>query len=215
MTVTIPIPNIKLTPGSEISISEVTWQNFEAILQDLGEKRHSKIAYFNNKLEIMSPLALHERPHRIIAYIVMTILEVEGRDWEDFGSTTLKLPEIAGIEPDTCFYIDHASDVRHCTNLNLENYPPPDLAIESDLTSKTRIEAYQAIGVPEVWIYTENTLTIYVFSPQGYQVTINSPTFPDFLMCEIIPLLVEKAMTEGTSQMLKQLRTILNQKRIT
>lgn len=215
MTVTIPIPNIKLTPGSEISISEVTWQNFEAILQDLGEKRHSKIAYFNNKLEIISPLALHERPHRIIAYIVMTILEVEGRDWEDFGSTTLKLPEIAGIEPDTCFYIDHASDVRHCTNLNLENYPPPDLAIESDLTSKTRIEAYQAIGVPEVWIYTENTLTIYVFSPQGYQVTINSPTFPDFLMCEMIPLLVEKAMTEGTSQMLKQLRTILNQKRIT
>lgn len=211
MTVTIPIPNIKLTPGSEISISEVTWQNFEAILLDLGEKRHSKITYFNNKLEIMSPLALHERPHRIIAYIVMTILEARGRDWEDFGSTTLKLPEIAGIEPDTCFYIDHASQVRDCTNLNLANYPPPDLAIESDLTSKTRIEAYQAIGVPEVWIYSDRTLTIYVFSPQGYQSTINSPTFPDFPMSEMIPQLVEKAMTEGTSQMLKQLRTILNQ----
>ena len=31
--------------------------------------------------------------------------------------------------------------------------PPPDLAIESDFTSKTRIDAYLAIRVPELWVY--------------------------------------------------------------
>lgn len=129
MSVTIPIPNIKLTSGSKIVISDITWQNFEAILLDLGEKRHSRIAYFNNKLEIMSPLALHERPHRIIAYIIMTILEAQGKDWEDFGSTTLKLPEIAGVEPDTCFYIDNATQVRSCLNLNLAIYQAVERAL--------------------------------------------------------------------------------------
>jgi Uma2 family endonuclease len=54
-----------------------------------------------------------------IAYadIVKAILDVQGRDWEDFGSTTLKQPEIAGVEPDTCFYIQNASRVRGCTDM--------------------------------------------------------------------------------------------------
>jgi hypothetical protein len=136
MTVTIPIRAIELTPGSTISIHNLSWQDFEEILTELGEQRSTRIAYYRGTLEIMSPLALHERPHRIIAYILTTILDAQGRDWEDFGSTTLKQPEIAGVEPDTCFYIQNASRVRGCTDMNLDIYPPPDLAIESDVTSR-------------------------------------------------------------------------------
>lgn len=102
----------------------------------------------------MSPLAIHERPHRIIAYIVTAILEAQGRDWNDFGSTTFKRPEIAGVEPNPCFYIQNAGRVQGCTNMDLAVYPPPDLAIESDVTSKTTLNAYTALRVPEVWIYS-------------------------------------------------------------
>lgn len=42
----------------------------------------------------MSPLPAHERPHRIIAYIVTTILDAQDRPWEDFGSTTFKMAAI-------------------------------------------------------------------------------------------------------------------------
>jgi Uma2 family endonuclease len=101
----------------------------------------------------MSPLALRDRPHRIIADIVKTILDRQGRDWEDFGSTTLKRPPVAGVEPDTGLYIDNAERVRGNLNLDLDLDPPPDLAIESDVTSKTVLDAYTAIRVPEVWIY--------------------------------------------------------------
>jgi Uma2 family endonuclease len=209
MTVAIPIPNIKLTEGSQISIDGITWQDFEGILIDLGEKRTSRITYYQGKLEIMSPLALHERPHRIIAYIITTILTKQERDWEDFGSTTLKLPEVAGIEPDTCFYIKNADEVRNCTSLNLAKYPPPDLVIECDVTSKTTIGVYQALAVPEVWIYTNNQLTIYVFSDQGYQTTLNSPNFPGLSMTNLIPQLVQQAIEQGTSSMLKSLHLYL------
>jgi Uma2 family endonuclease len=211
MTVAIPIPNIKLAPGSQFSVEGVTWQDFEEILIDLGEKRNSRVTYYQGKLEIMSPSALHERPHRIIAYIVTTILAAQGRDWEDFGSTTLKLTEIAGIEPDACFYIKNADRVRNCTNLNLAEYPPPDLAIECDVTSKTTIDVYQTIAVPEVWIYSNHQLTIYVLSDQGYQITLNSPTFPGLSMTELVPQLVQQAIEQGTSSVLRDFKALLEE----
>ena len=207
MGVTVPIQTIKLTPGSQITISNLSWQDFEQILIDLGEKRNSRITYYRGTLEIMSPLALHERPHRIIADILKTILDIQGRNWEDFGSTTLKRPEIAGIEPDTCFYIQNADLMQGCTNLDLKQYPPPDLAIEADVTSKTTLDAYEAMGVPEVWIYRNQQLKIYLLSDKGYTETSISPTFPDLPIIELIPQLVQKAIDQGTSKMLRELRT--------
>jgi Uma2 family endonuclease len=211
MTVTIPIRAIELTPGSTISLPNLSWQDFEEILIELGEKRSTRIAYYRGTLEIMSPLALHERPHRIIADIVKAILDAQGKDWEDFGSTTLKQPEIAGVEPDTCFYIQNASRVRGCTNMDLQVYPPPDLAIESDVTSKTTLNAYKALRVPEVWIYRNCKLTIYLLQNGDYTESSISFTFPDLPITEMIPQLVQKAIDEGTSQMLRELKTQLSQ----
>ncbi len=209
MSVTIPIRAIELTPGSTISIHNLSWQEFEQVLAELGEQRNTRIAYYRGTLEIMSPLALHERPHRIIADIVKAILNVQERDWEDFGSTTLKQPEIAGVEPDTCFYIQNASRVRGCRDMDLAVYPPPDLAIESDVTSRTALDAYEALRVPEVWIYRNRTLKIYLLQNGDYIESSVSLIFPNLPIAEMIPQLVQKAIDEGTSQMLRELKTRL------
>lgn len=211
MSVTIPIRAIELTPGSMITIHNLSWQDFEQILDELGEQRNTRIAYYRGTLEIMSPLPLHERPHRIIAYIVVTILEIQERDWEDFGSTTLKQPEIAGVEPDTCFYIQNASQVRGCTKMDLEIYPPPDLAIESDVTSRTTLAAYQALRVPEVWIYRNSTLKIHLLQNGDYTESSVSLVFPNLPIPEMIPQLVKKAIDGGTSRMLRELKTQFSQ----
>ncbi|HAX84789.1 MAG TPA: hypothetical protein DCY91_00655 [Cyanobacteria bacterium UBA11370] len=206
MTITIPLDAIELTPGSMITIHNLSWQEFEQILIELGEQRRTRIAYYQGTLEIMSPLALHERPHRIIADIVKTILDGQGRDWDDFGSTTLKQPRIAGVEPDTCFYIQNASRVRGCINMDLQVYPPPDLAIESDVTSKTTLDAYKALQVPEVWIYRNHKLTIYILQNGDYVESSVSLVFPDLPITEMIPQWVQKAIDEGTSRMLRELK---------
>ena len=207
MTVAIPLKSIQLAPGSSVTIKNLTWQDFETILVELGEQRRVRLTYFQGNLEIMSPLAIHERPHRIIADIVKAILDTQGLDWEDFGSTTFKLPEIAGVESDTCLYIQNAVQMQGCTQIDLEIAPPLDLAIECDVTSKTTLEVYAAIKVPEVWIYSQQELKIYSFADGNYQETSVSPNFPNLPITILIPQLVQQAISQGTSKMLRTLRS--------
>ena len=95
--------------------------------------------------------------------------------------------------------------------MDLTVYPPPDLAVESDVTSKTTLNAYTSVGVPEVWIYSNHQLTIYILQANGYVESRVSPTFPNLSVTELIPRLVQKAIDDGTSQMLRELRTLLQQ----
>lgn len=55
MSITIPLQAIELTPGSAISIHNLSWQDFEAVLAELGEHRNVRLAYYQGTLEIMSP----------------------------------------------------------------------------------------------------------------------------------------------------------------
>ncbi len=210
--VTIPIKTINLSPGSHLLISDVTWEQYEALLLELGEDRCvPRINYCHGTLEIMSPLPVHERPHRIIAYIVTTILDAQDRPWEDFGSTTFKKLKQAGLEPDTCFYIQNADRVRDLLRMDMTQDPPPDLAIEADVTSKTTLDAYAMLKVPEVWVYDNSKLKIYVLQGEDYQEAKFSPTFPDLPISDLIPQLVQRAFQVGSSRMLRELRERLNQ----
>ena len=208
--VKLPITTIDLSPGSHLLINDVTWAQYEALYAELGDDRRvPRINYCNGVLELMSPLPAHERPHRIIADIVKAILDAQDRPWEDFGSTTFKQPRRAGLEPDTCFYIQNAERVRGLLRMDMANDPPPDLAIESDVTSKTTFAAYATLQVPEVWIYDSGKLTIYQLQGTEYQPVANSQVFPAIPIAAWIPQLVTQAFETGTSTMLRGLRSRL------
>ncbi|MCG8365542.1 MAG: Uma2 family endonuclease [Pseudanabaenales cyanobacterium] len=205
--VTIPIRAMTLSPGSHLLIENVSWEQYEALLAELGEERLvPRINYCRNTLELMAPLPAHERPNRIIADIVKALLDSQDRDWEDFGSTTFCKTQEAGLEPDTCFYIQNAERMRACERFDPDRDPPPDLAIESDVTSKTTLTAYQVLQVSEVWIYSEKGLDIQVLDNGEYLLSSNSPTFPSLPIIQLIPRLVQQAKQIGTRRMLKQLR---------
>lgn len=53
MTATISINEMELSPGSTVSIHNLSWQDFESILTGLGEKRNTRIAYYRGTLEIL------------------------------------------------------------------------------------------------------------------------------------------------------------------
>ena len=207
MTTTTPIKTIALSPGSHLLIPNVTWEQYEDLLEELGEERRvPRINYCNGTLELMLPLPAHERPHRIISDVIKLLLDAQGREWEDFGSTTFKKLKQAGLEPDTCFYIQNASRVRDLLRMDMTQDPPPDLAIEADVTSKTTLEAYAALQVPEVWIYDHNKLKIHLLQNGEYQESDVSLTFPEVAIAAMIPQLVQQAFQEGTSKMLRNLR---------
>jgi hypothetical protein len=50
-----PVSQMQLAPGSAITIPNVSWQEFESILQELGEKRSARIAYSKNTLDCLLP----------------------------------------------------------------------------------------------------------------------------------------------------------------
>jgi hypothetical protein len=82
--------------------------------------------------------------------------------------------------------------------------PPPDLAIESDLTSKTRLASYVALQVPELWIYAADRLKIYQLNGNQYTEINFSPTFPGVDVVAVIPYFVERASEIGTSAALME-----------
>lgn len=90
--------------------------------------------------------------------------------------------------------------------MNLSAYPPPDLAIEADVTSQTTLEVYEAVRVPEVWIYRNHRLTIHVLREGRYVEAAMSPIFPNLPLGILIPERVQQAIAEGTSRMLRELR---------
>ncbi len=205
-----PVSQIHLSPGSLVTIPNVSWQEFESILQELGEKRSARVAYSKNTLQIMVPLPEHERPKDLISDIVKTLLKMTGTRHEPFGSTTFKSENTAGVEPDACFYIQNYQQMINCRRLQADD-PPPDLAIETDVTSKTTLDAYEAIAVPELWIYDSGKLTIYLLKDGKYIKSDSSPTFPNIPLTQIIPATVERAWVVGSLQALEELEAALCQ----
>ncbi|MBF2005214.1 MAG: Uma2 family endonuclease [Chlorogloeopsis fritschii C42_A2020_084] len=198
-----PVSQMQLAPGSAVTIPNVSWQEFESILQELGEHRSARVAYSQGTLEIMVPLPEHEKPKELISDFVKILLKAMGKRYEPFGSTTFKREGTAGVEPDACFYIQNYQRMIGRRRLQADD-PPPDLAIETDVTSKTTLEAYRAIGVPEVWIYESGKLNIYLLSEGIYLKSDSSPNFANIQLTQIIPALVERAWQVGSFQALEE-----------
>ncbi len=203
-----PVSQITLSPGSVVTIPNITWLEFESILEELGEKRRTRIAYSNSTLEITVPLLDREIPKYLISDIVKLLLKSAGRRYEPFGSTTFKREGAAGIEPDACFYILNYQRMIGRRRL-LPDDPPPDLAIETDVTSKTTIDAYKIIGVPEVWVYDSGRLRIYLLQDGQYLESDSSPNFPGIDLAQMIPATVERALQVGSCQALEEFESAI------
>src|SRR3989442_13513367 len=60
--VTLQLRQLHVPPGQRLLIEKVTWADFEAIVEELGEHRGTRVAYSQGVLEIVSPLPAHEKP---------------------------------------------------------------------------------------------------------------------------------------------------------
>jgi Uma2 family endonuclease len=46
--------------SDRVVLNHLSWQQFQNLLDDLGDNRSARIAYDNGSLEIMTPLPEHE-----------------------------------------------------------------------------------------------------------------------------------------------------------
>ena len=207
MTVKIAIAQIHLEQGQRVTLENINWQEFEDILEDLGEHRHSLIVYYKGVLEIRMPLPEHERAKVLISNLLVILLEELDLEWESLGSTTFKSKRMqAGIEPDDCFYIKNYRAMIGKKRLNLDVDPVPDLAIEIDLTSITQLSAYEALAVPEIWRYKNGKLEISLFEDGKYINSSTSLAFPSVPVIEGISLFLEKSKDLPISALRREFR---------
>lgn len=205
--VTLRLRQLSVPPGHRVMFHNVNWQDFEAIIEELGDHRAARLAYSQGTLEIRMPLPKHEKAKVIIGDLVKILLEELEIDYESFGSTTFKREDMAGgVEPDDSFYIQNHARMIGKERIDLKIDPPPDLAIEVDVTSKTQFDAYESLGVPELWRYEDGKLQINILQDGKYIESEISPTFPNLPVLEAIPQFVEQSRTVGTRPTLKAFR---------
>lgn len=98
---------------------------------------------------------------------------------------------MSGAEPDKCFYIKNLNAVKGKKRIDLQQDPPPDLVVEIDITStsENRFEVYADIGVPEIWRYDGNSLSINILQNQEYIAVDRSLAFPNLPIPEIFNFL--------------------------
>lgn len=203
----LELSRITVPPGQRVLLSNVSWQEFEAILEDLGEHRGSRVAYDDGTLEIMTPLPEHETSKELVSDLVKALLEELDIEFCPLGSTTFKNEEMnKGIEPDNCFYIQNETAVRGKNRLDLTVDPPPDLALEIDVTSRTHPSIYEALGVPELWRFENGKLQINVLREGQYIKCESSPNFPNFPLIEVIPQYLSQCRTLGRNKTMKTFR---------
>jgi Uma2 family endonuclease len=156
----------------------------------------------------MTPLFEHENPKIQFDRLIFALAEVLDTELISAGSTTLKRKiNKKGIEPDTCYYIQNEPAIRGKETLNLETDPPPDLAIEIDITSSSvnKFNIYAALGVAELWRYDGDVLRFYQLL-EGEYIEINfSVAFPVISVSDMTRF-IQQSKNMGEIALLKSFR---------
>ncbi|WP_375491961.1 Uma2 family endonuclease [uncultured Nostoc sp.] len=203
----LKLQQIIVKPGQQMLLQDISWQQLENILAEMGERRAARLSYSHGWLEIMVPLPEHEKDKEYIGELVRVLLDKLQIDFEPFGSTTLKNEQTRqAVEPDTSFYIQNQAAIIGKNRIDLNIDPPPDLAIEIDITSRTRFDNYEILGVPELWRHTQQGLEIFVLKEGKYIKSESSPNFPNIPIVELVNEYVQQCLTIGRSQAMRNFR---------
>ena len=182
-----------LPEGGTLHLQDVTWKEYEELVERRDEVSHVRLSFDGGRLEIMSPSAEHERYARLLEHLIAILTEALNLEFDSCGSVTLKRQKKSkGTEPDDCFYIRNVAQSLGKKRINLETGdPPPDLAIEIDVTHPAldKLAIYAGLGVPEVWRYNGARAEFYRLVEEGYVVIPTSDLFPFLAAAALVDFL--------------------------
>ena len=195
-------------PEERVLLRDVSWETYERLLGEQGDRRTPRFTYDRGRLEIMSPSAEHEEVSNLIRQVIYVLAEEMNVDIRDFGSTTFKRADLSrGFEPDSCFYIQSVGRISAAADLDLSIHPPPDLVVEIDITSPSlnKFPLYAAVGVPEIWVYDGKRADIYLLEEGDYLKAETSNALPR-LTATVLTNSVAEARNSKRSEWLRSLR---------
>lgn len=169
-------------PRQRFLLHGVDWPTYGRLLRALAGRPAVRLTYDRGMLELMTPSHAHEDLSYLIGRLVDTLTEEFGLPVKGGRSTTFRRrSRRGGLEPDGSWWIANERAVRGKTVIDLRRDPPPDLALEIDVThsSLDRLAIYAVLGVPEVWRFAAGRLTCHVLDADGrYTEGRTSKAFP-------------------------------------
>ena len=184
--------NLTMHPEQRMVLGSVSW-SFYLRCCDEFEESTTRITYNEGKLEFVIAKAPHEFYKKMLAKLVEMMLFEQRRPVRSGGSLTIQRSDLEkGFEPDECWWLENEARIRGKTELDFRTDPPPDLAIEVEITSSlaNRIGIYAAIGVPEIWRFDGQSLRFCVLNSCGtYVDQVTSLAFPKLCPSDLLPFL--------------------------
>lgn len=191
-----------MAPGECQVLHNVSWDEYEELLDELGPGYAVRVAFTEGELEIMSPLYKHEVYKDVLTMLVRILGKACKQRVQSAGSLTLKRKNLRrGAEPDTCFYLQNAAQILGQEMIDLRYDPPPDLVVEVDITSKStsKMKTYAKLGVPEFWRYDGKRIRIYALLEGDYVERDNSLSFPIVSALDLV-LFLKQSIEEGQDE---------------
>jgi Uma2 family endonuclease len=190
----------------KIVLRHVRWETYENLLADHLDSSAPRFTYDRGVLEIMSPSPEREECNRNLALLVEVLAEELNIDVRDLGSTTFRRKDLErGFEPDSCFYVQNEPLVAGKKRIDLSIDPPPDLVIDIDVTSPSidKLSIYAQIGVPEVWRYKRNRVSILALEDRDYRERKESQVLPRVTSDDLTRLLEDSRKMKRTAWLRK------------
>jgi Uma2 family endonuclease len=159
----------------------VTWEDYLKLL-DATPDLSLPHTYDEGTLEMMSPRKDHDWVAKLIARMIEAFALAVDLPIQSIGSTTLRASTGGrGLQPDETYYLANEPRVRCKETYEPEKDPPPDLAIEVDVTSTSvpRMPVFARIGVPEIWRIERGRVRFYRRKSEiEYEAIRQSVAFP-------------------------------------
>jgi Uma2 family endonuclease len=184
-----------LEPVQRFVLDCVSWEQYEKFLEAVG-KRRLRVTYDRGRLEFMTTSHVHEMYKSLFGYILFVLMDELDIPMRALGSTTFRKQALQrGLEPDQCYYLRSAARVRDWRKLDLATAPPPDLALEIEVSRGVvdRLGVYAGLGVPEVWSFDGERMVVRRLREGGYEIRPRSEELP-FVPVEDIAGLMAQGM---------------------
>jgi Uma2 family endonuclease len=204
VAMTAATPSTRSTPArareaaAMIAIDNASWELYELLLREV-EGQNVRITYDQGRMVLMSPLPIHEKVKKLAGRLIELATLERDIPVSSFGSTTWKRQDLAkGLEPDECYYIQNEPAVHGRADIDLDRDPPPDLAVEVDITHNPldRPSIYAALGVQELWRYDGVRFTFVHRTAAGrYEPIAMSEALP-FMTPEVVDRFVALALAD-------------------
>jgi len=168
-----------------IVIPDLSWEQYVAINDAVVEHPGLRMFYCEGRLTLLTESRRHGFNSRCLFLFVLALAEGLKIPCTVAASATFRRRKRrGGVEGDETFYFGpNAEIMRGGKDIDLETQPPPDLAVEVEVSHSAddAVKAWGCVGVPEVWRFdpTEWTCTFWKRRRNGtYQPITHSLAFP-------------------------------------